>query len=175
MLSSGCQAGPLHPPQHRDPSAGILHAYREDRQTYVIIDYVHGALLGDLWKRVSTEERAVIFSELRDHVCQLRRLPLPQDACIGEGPSAARASLMRGSWHRCTPRWRSCSECQLCASPRTCGHRIVFTYSDLDLNNVIMRDGHTNAVIDWEFAGWYPEHWDFSRFFGWHGRWLDRL
>jgi thiamine kinase-like enzyme len=42
-------------------------------------------------------------------------------------------------------------------------HRIVFTHGDLALHNIIVKDGHVNAIIDWEFSGWYPEHWDYCK------------
>lgn len=42
-------------------------------------------------------------------------------------------------------------------------HRIVFAYGDLAPHNIIVKDGHVNAIIDWEFTGWYPEHWDYGK------------
>ncbi|GLB39988.1 putative choline/ethanolamine kinase [Lyophyllum shimeji] len=37
-------------------------------------------------------------------------------------------------------------------------HRIRFTHADLHVGNIIVKDGRLAAIIDWEFAGWYPEY-----------------
>ena len=55
-------------------------------------------------------------------------------------------------------------------------HRLVFTHCDLGQQNIIIRDGKVVALVDWEFSGWYPEHWEFCKFFGRSARgrdWFD--
>ncbi len=42
-------------------------------------------------------------------------------------------------------------------------HRICFTHSDLNPDNIIVKDNRLAALIDWEFAGWYPEYWEFTQ------------
>lgn len=44
-------------------------------------------------------------------------------------------------------------------------HRIVFTHGDINLHNIMVQDGKITGIIDWEFAGWYPEHWEYVKFF----------
>ena len=46
-------------------------------------------------------------------------------------------------------------------------HRIVFTHGDMALHNIIVDDEGQNVtgLIDWEYAGWYPEYWDYIKFF----------
>lgn len=56
-------------------------------------------------------------------------------------------------------------------------HRIVFTHSDLSQHNIIVKDGRITGLIDWEFGGWYPEHWEYIKFFdrqGNHREWRER-
>jgi Ser/Thr protein kinase RdoA (MazF antagonist) len=38
---------------------------------------------------------------------------------------------------------------------------VVFTHGDLAAWNILVRDGHVVAILDWEFAGWYPAYWDY--------------
>ncbi|KAM0230514.1 hypothetical protein ACHAPO_009279 [Fusarium lateritium] len=38
---------------------------------------------------------------------------------------------------------------------------IVFTHGDIAARNILVRDGHIVALLDWEFAGWYPEYWEY--------------
>lgn len=39
-------------------------------------------------------------------------------------------------------------------------HRICFTHADLAARNILVKDGHLAGIVDWEFAGWYPEYWE---------------
>ena len=48
-------------------------------------------------------------------------------------------------------------------------HRIVFTHGDLVQHNILVRDdGRISGLIDWEYAGWYPEYWEYVKFFQRH-------
>jgi serine/threonine protein kinase len=42
-------------------------------------------------------------------------------------------------------------------------YSIKFTHADLRPNNILVKDGHITAIIDWEFAGWYPEYWEYTK------------
>jgi aminoglycoside phosphotransferase len=43
----------------------------------------------------------------------------------------------------------------------------VFTHGDLNPCNILIRDEKVVAIIDWEFAGWYPHYWEYtSAWFG---------
>ncbi|KAF1960775.1 hypothetical protein CC80DRAFT_580502 [Byssothecium circinans] len=42
-------------------------------------------------------------------------------------------------------------------------HAIVFSHGDLGFHNVLVQNGHVAAIIDWESAGWMPEHWDYCK------------
>jgi len=42
-------------------------------------------------------------------------------------------------------------------------HRFVFTHADLTPRNIIVRNGKLEAIIDWEFAGFYPEYWEYAK------------
>lgn len=43
-------------------------------------------------------------------------------------------------------------------------HRIVFSHADLSPRNIIVKDGHIAALVDWELSGWYPEYWEYVKF-----------
>ena len=45
-------------------------------------------------------------------------------------------------------------------------HRVVFTHGDIALHNIIVDDHGQNiaGLIDWEYAGWYPEYWEYVKF-----------
>ncbi|KIY48652.1 kinase-like protein, partial [Fistulina hepatica ATCC 64428] len=39
-------------------------------------------------------------------------------------------------------------------------HHIVFTHGDLSPRNILVHGSKATAIVDWEDAGWYPEHWE---------------
>lgn len=44
-------------------------------------------------------------------------------------------------------------------------HAIVLSHGDINPRNIIVNNCQIMAIIDWEYAGWYPEYWDFVKFF----------
>ncbi|KAK3318707.1 hypothetical protein B0H66DRAFT_591386 [Apodospora peruviana] len=54
-------------------------------------------------------------------------------------------------------------------------HRIVFTHGDLNMRNILVRNGKLSGVVDWENSGWYPEYWEYTKachVTKFHRRWL---
>ncbi|KAK8073228.1 hypothetical protein PG994_004127 [Apiospora phragmitis] len=43
------------------------------------------------------------------------------------------------------------------------GHRIFFTPGDLNMRNVLVRNGRFSGIVEWENSGWYPEYWDYTK------------
>ncbi|KAL5349665.1 hypothetical protein ACLOAV_004695 [Pseudogymnoascus australis] len=46
-----------------------------------------------------------------------------------------------------------------------CNHRVVFTHGDLSPRNIIVKENKITGLIDWEVAGWFPEYWEYVKFF----------
>lgn len=42
-------------------------------------------------------------------------------------------------------------------------YSVKFTHADLNASNILVEGGHITGIIDWEFAGWYPEYWDYTK------------
>ncbi|KAL1880548.1 hypothetical protein VTK73DRAFT_5561 [Phialemonium thermophilum] len=42
-------------------------------------------------------------------------------------------------------------------------HKSVFTHSDLFFSNVLVDGGRLSGIIDWEYAGFLPEYWEFTK------------
>jgi aminoglycoside phosphotransferase len=43
------------------------------------------------------------------------------------------------------------------------GHKIVFTHADLNMRNILVKDGRISGIVDWENAGWFPEYWEYTK------------
>lgn len=42
----------------------------------------------------------------------------------------------------------------------------------------MVENGRVTGILDWEFSGWYPEYWEFSRalhVWKWQNDWIDYL
>ncbi|KAL2021796.1 hypothetical protein VTK56DRAFT_6570 [Thermocarpiscus australiensis] len=138
--------------------------------------YVEGQTLRQAWPVLTSDQRSNILAELRGYIAQLRAIPkgsarisrldgqgveLPSIIPRSGGPFDTLAELHHWLvrppkrleaqtiyWHQITT--------QLGAD-----YPIVFTHGDLAARNILVRDGHIVAILDWEFAGWYPEYWDY--------------
>jgi thiamine kinase-like enzyme len=49
------------------------------------------------------------------------------------------------------------------ADVHTSTYQTHFTHADLCPRNIIVRNGCVAAIIDWEFARWYLEYWEFTK------------
>jgi aminoglycoside phosphotransferase (APT) family kinase protein len=147
-----------------------------DRMT---MEYIEGQTLKEAWSTLTSEQRSNILDELRGYISQLRALSPPGDARIGriDGQGAVLPTIMprsggpfdtvadlpstTGHWLVRPPRRLEKQSmhfhqitAQLCAD-----YPVVFTHGDLAARNILVRDGHIVAILDWEFAGWYPVYW----------------
>jgi thiamine kinase-like enzyme len=44
-------------------------------------------------------------------------------------------------------------------------HRPVLSHCDLVPGNIIIKDGKIAGILDGEEGGWYPEYWEYVKFF----------
>ncbi|TGO75395.1 hypothetical protein BELL_0215g00030 [Botrytis elliptica] len=42
-------------------------------------------------------------------------------------------------------------------------HKIFFTHADLNMRNILVKDGKISGIVDWENSGWYPEYWEYIK------------
>jgi hypothetical protein len=56
----------------------------------------------------------------------------------------------------------------------------VFTHADIAPRNIMVDDQNkVTGILDWEFAGWYPDYWEYAQimrpaFYGDWSMWMDR-
>ncbi|CAK7207578.1 hypothetical protein SEUCBS139899_010388 [Sporothrix eucalyptigena] len=151
---------------------------------YIEMEFVEGVSLAELWLTagaLADDAKTSIMTDLHDTVAQLRRLAPPtqqdivasastsegvSDGRIGPGPVGPFAShnafhaFLRGG-------------IPLEATQQTYGDAVFqahskhykthFTHADLVPRNIIVRNGRIAAIVDWGFAGWYPEYWEYTK------------
>jgi hypothetical protein len=161
------------------PVPQVLNAYEKDGYGYILMEFVEGDLLEKIWPSLSSSEKMVILTELNDCIRQMRQIVYPDGTLIGSvtgGPAIDRRQLsaVKGGPFMSEKDFNEWQLAQLFsdtplsrrefyASIHGTDHKIVFSHCDLAFHNIIVRDGHVVAIIDWEYSGWYPEHWDYCK------------
>lgn len=138
------------------------------------MEYVVGQTLKQAWPVLTLAERLNIVAELTGYIVQLRALPgiyigrlngegaiVPSVMTRSGGPfhtiaqfqdffvhPPRRLAAQSMYWHQITTQLGS-------------DYPIVFTNGDIAARNVMVRDGHIVAILDWEMSGWYPDYWEY--------------
>ncbi|KAB8209766.1 kinase-like domain-containing protein [Aspergillus parasiticus] len=143
--------GLIYVAQHTSiPVPKVHRTYSSDGRLYIEMEYIHGVTLQEL--RIShslspTEKHAIVKQPPQEGVVASAELGQLDDARVGYR-----------SFEDCTKVFsESVTQCH------TRQYRICFTYADLSSRNIIMRDGKIAVIVDWQFAGWYPEYWEYTK------------
>ncbi|KAK8166571.1 hypothetical protein IWX90DRAFT_358577, partial [Phyllosticta citrichinensis] len=156
-----------------------------------------GAVLEDVWPDMTAEQKMDVARQLRAILEEMRRQTSPLGAatmiascgggalsdrrtynvCHG-GPFADEAAFdaFQLDVYKPTPREvRDALARALEQQQRSKQHRVVFTHGDLtQLNIIVDKDSYRiRALLDWEYAGWYPEHWEYVKFVDTHPKHKD--
>ncbi|KAL1867497.1 hypothetical protein Daus18300_006341 [Diaporthe australafricana] len=151
----------------------------DDGRNVIRMSFVPGQKLDEIWPSMSEDEKQSIARQLGDIITELRALEAPPNLVGGCGNTAFRhlrrydhaesqpfkdeAALndwLLSEVHGPTPT----SILEALQSRMRTDHRIVLTHGDLSQHNILVQDGKITGLIDWEFAGWLPEHWEYVLF-----------
>lgn len=144
------------------------------------MDFIQGQSLDTVWNDLEPEQKRDISRQLRDILTAMRSLEPPPrmiGACDGtkfrdrhiyhdyDNPichdeKSFNDFLLASLNVKTPPALRDA----LAARLRT-NHRIVLSHCDLAPRNIMVQDGKIVALLDWEDAGWYPEYWEYVKFF----------
>ncbi|KAK4141190.1 kinase-like domain-containing protein [Dichotomopilus funicola] len=132
--------------QHTDiPVPRLYLDFEDDEAYYLATEYIEGVGMSSL----SEEQRAIVNKELSIHLAKLKTV---RSNRIG-GPSGLVIPSYRVMRQIKTDDWR------LQVSDQD---EFVFCHNDLSQQNVIVDPDmlKINAIIDWEYAGFYPEYFE---------------
>ena len=133
------------------------------------------------WRTMTSDQVKTFEKELADVIQQLRNLKSPAEGFVGSLSLSAnldhRLSGTRfGPFHnvadfhtylrsgRPLEQWENKPDVMKVHS-RPEAYSVKFTHADLHPNNIAVQDGHITGIIDWEFAGWYPEYWEYTKMY----------
>ncbi|KAI1209388.1 uncharacterized protein F4807DRAFT_460604 [Annulohypoxylon truncatum] len=148
---------------------------------YVLMSKLPGLPVAHCQNILSEKDMERISNQLKGYVAQLRDIPRSVTSdkldvamicnTLGE---ACRDSRIRGA-QPFGPFEDEAAFSQLLRfpdDPARRGHKIVFTHADLNPRNILIDrtaqpDGSigwgVTGIIDWEFAGYYPEYWEYTK------------
>ncbi|KAF7555699.1 hypothetical protein G7Z17_g1995 [Cylindrodendrum hubeiense] len=149
-------------------------------QGHIRMDYIQGQPLDKLWPEMPAEQKKDIARQLRGIVEKMRSVaPPPQliGACDATEIRDTRVHftyhyppcrdekgfnefLLSALYEQTPPLIREAFSRRL----RT-NHRIVLSHCDLAPRNILVKDGKIQGLVDWEDSGWYPEYWEYVKFF----------
>ncbi|KAK4152943.1 kinase-like domain-containing protein [Chaetomidium leptoderma] len=148
----------------------------------ITMEYVDGQTLKQAWPVLTSDERSNIIAELRGYIAQLQTLGdisagrldgisigrldgqgvvLPSIITRSGGPFGTLTELHE--WLVRPPKRRTAQSIHWhqITSQLGADYPVVFTHGDLAARNILVRNGRIVAILDWEYAGWYPEYWDY--------------
>ncbi|OAL36192.1 hypothetical protein AYO20_04606 [Fonsecaea nubica] len=160
------------------PVPEVYDDYPQSDGTHVIVmEYVEGEPLSELWPTLSNEEKLEISGQLREILGNLREKRGNYIGGIG-GTAAvdSRKTTLVGGPFATEMQFNDFLQSDLIKAAQrrfsstfskvmTSTHKILLTHGDINPRNIIIHNRRITAVLDWENAGWYPEYWEYVKFF----------
>jgi serine/threonine protein kinase len=163
------------------PVPWLIRVYHGRGRFYIVMDHIPGISLEMAWSSMSLSEKKGCLQQLKGYVERLQSLLPPHPGRVESVTASAcydsRLGGHFGPFHNVEAFHKHFGheyilnhadkfpQCQLaftkCADRK---YRTMFTHGDLATHNILIHDGKIVAILDWEFAGWYPEYWEYVRF-----------
>lgn len=180
------------------PIPEVHNAYHDETtgDVVIVMDYVEGENLDKAWLRYTEDEKSSVISQLRDYMVQLRQSKgnfigsIDGTACNdqfffhdpqGYGPFQTEEEFNKGvvqAMKHDQPSTFVSVRCDVWLNNLK-GHSTILSHNDLDPRNILVQGSKIVAIIDWEFAGYYPEYWEYCKALcspGWEHPWTrDRV
>jgi len=177
------------------PVPKVLKAFEQAGRTYIYMTRISGQTLDSRLDNLSDAQVERIVEQVAGYVTEMRNLgendyigSTTRGPCtdyfwqyndqLPTGPFDNEAqfndliiSAYHDRWGETRPKFHT-----FLRSLYRDNHRILFTHGDLAPRNIMVSDdGRITGIIDWEYAGWYPEYWEYVKaHFGgdWRTNWI---
>jgi RIO-like serine/threonine protein kinase len=152
-------------------------------ETEIVMDFIDGECLEEAWQSMASEQKQSIAVQVRQIVTTMRQAESDSrskigsfggpardcrqfsDYCGGPFESVSEFNLFTLDLLRGTPLAIRKTLADALAACSSGDGRIVLTHGDLTPRNIIVKEGRIQALLDWEYACWYPEYWEYVKFF----------
>ncbi|KAB8210130.1 kinase-like domain-containing protein [Aspergillus parasiticus] len=139
------------------PAPEVYHTnFSSEYKGAIEMSLIQGFSLEKTWDTMDENNKESICHQTWNFVSEIRTVPSPHDDPLLED---LRARIYERYLYFGVRRYEHELPDML---PRS--DRAVFTHGDIAPRN-IMVDENTNitGIIDWEYAGWYPDHWEYAQ------------
>jgi len=164
------------------PVPEVFNAYTDSATGlgYIVMEYVKGDVLCDVWDSYTAEQKADGIGQLRGFCEQFRAIKgtfigsVDRTACedqlftdeLGaygpyENETELNAGLIKARKNSRETPWTE----KICEMSNAVlkGHRIVLAHGDFAPRNILVNGSKVVAILDWELAGFYPEYWEHAK------------
>ncbi|KAJ5121079.1 uncharacterized protein N7515_009040 [Penicillium bovifimosum] len=158
-----------------------FNAHYYDDNLYIEMEYVRGMNLETAFYRnhLSQEQTKYIVAEVAGYISQLRKLEPPREGIVASATHDEVMDHRIGSdtfgpfsshdgFHSYIRAGVSIENCAKSIGPEvtechTRRYRSCFAHADLAPRNIMVDNGKVSAIVDWQFGGWYPEYWEYTK------------
>ncbi|KAL2760622.1 hypothetical protein ACRALDRAFT_1059596 [Sodiomyces alcalophilus JCM 7366] len=167
------------------PVPRIYEIYHYDGGLHLVMEEAEGGDINTYYGGMTEDQIKTFGRELADYLGQLRSLQPPasgfiESLSLGSSLDHRLSGTRFGPFHsiadfhtylrrgRPLEHWENEPDVvRVHSTPEK--YSVKFSHADLNPRNIMVKDGHITAIIDWEFAGWYPEYWDYTKMY-----WCER-
>jgi len=166
----------------RIPAPHVIRVYPHLQSAYIFMSRVPGVALQDVWHTMSSSTKQEITAQLRTIMTDLRSVS-PASPCLfgsieshicldarlitrvtvgSNGPITSEDQFNKFIMTDLKTRFNDEYYYMLLSMARK-DHKIVLTHADFHPRNIMVEEGQITGIIDWSYAGWYPEHWEYVK------------
>ncbi|KAF7961010.1 hypothetical protein EAE96_000679 [Botrytis aclada] len=180
--NSDCAISNLLSEKSNVPVAKNMREWEDSTSFWLFMDKVPGTTLRNAQHDFTLEQHRTVGTEIAEYLAEARKFtstkpeapdgkPIRDQFFGADYPYVDMMTADREEWWaRTEPRIPNLSKfsqkkiMQFKESyPLKEGVKYVLTHGDLDSSNIMIKDGHVTAIIDWEHGGYYPEWWEWKQ------------
>lgn len=148
------------------PVPKIYNTKSDGDETHVVMEYIPNESLEKAWKKLSHDQKVASCQQIIGYLAQIK--PLTGDRIQGLNDAPVRVGYYRSRWGGPFDNEkdfnRFLTKGVVSEDFLADNHTFHFAHGDLSPRNILVNGtGCITAVLDWEWAGWYPEYWDVTR------------
>ena len=165
------------------PVPEVLNVYRYEETGFVciVMRFVQGKRLNEVWTTLHEDEKKSIARQLRGYFDELRKIKgifiggidgsdcddqLFPDDVDGWGPYKDESEFNMALVNVWSANYPDDPFIQLLCQMHSAimkDHEIVFTHNDFAPRNILVEGSKVVAVLDWQRSGFYPEYWEYCK------------
>jgi aminoglycoside phosphotransferase len=162
------------------PHVVRVHAHLHD--VYIFMSCIPGVNLEDVWPTMTSVAKKRIIEQLKKMMANLRSVPPPSPCYFGsleshicldarlitrvtvglDLPITSEAEFNQFIMTDLKTRFHDEYYHMLLSMARQ-DHKVLLTHADFHPRNIRVQGDNVTGIIDWQYAGWYPEHWEYVK------------